>query len=107
MSPQRPAFGETGTPEIARVSPKSQSPTPLRCRSQEHADMAKNITRRPVSLKAKSSWIIDGSTRYVAATAGIGDTGTPGDFLDVAEVPWTHAIEMPSPKACGQGQEYT
>ena len=43
---------------------KFQGPMPFKSGCpREHADMAKNIARRPVSLKAKGSWIIDGRTR--------------------------------------------
>ena len=37
----------------------------------EHAGTAKSFARGPVSLRAKSSCIMDGFVRYVATTDGI------------------------------------
>ena len=44
----------------------------------------------------KSSWIIDGSTRYLTTKGGIWSNWVAGDLLDVPKVPGTHAVQMPS-----------
>ena len=61
----------------------------------------------PVSLRTKSSWIIDGRARYVSAADGIRSKWVAGDFMGLSEVPGTHALQMPSRGEFGHGQELT
>ena len=62
----------------------------------EHANMSENWAREPASLRAKSSWIIDGSTRYVMATVGIWSNWVAGDLPVSPKIPGKHAVKMPS-----------
>ena len=50
--------------------------------SREHAGMVRNWPVASVRLRTKSSWIIDGCVRYVAAVMAFVQTGSPGICLN-------------------------
>ena len=56
-----------------------------------------------MSLRTKSSWIIDGCARYVAVEDGIWSNWVAGDFMGSTEVPEAHAFEMLSRETCRHG----
>ena len=55
---------------------KSQGPTLFKCRPREHADMAKNLARRPLRLKENAAGSSTEAPGRLRQRLAFGETGT-------------------------------
>ena len=76
-----------------------------KCRLGDHVCTAKNCARGSVSLRAKSSCIMEECAWYFKATDDIWSNCVHGDSKCPAEVPGVHAVQMQSCGACGHADE--
>ena len=93
-SSQQTAFGQTGSPKIPCVPPRSLGTMPCKCRPGRCAGMARNLAPGPVSLSVQKQQDHQWIRTSVEVTDGISPKWVAGDSSCPPNATGDYAVQM-------------